>query len=241
MVEHEVVAVWVGEERHVVVSPQEWKGALDELLVKEKSLTRARDALAAERRRMPWLAVEKKYRLEGPDGAVGLLEPVRGAPAARRLPRLLRAGGHHLCRGRLLPGARVRGLLVRRRPGGSSGAPERAGHDARVRLTRASARDPGPQGAERMAFSVVHDHGRLRPRLRRRRVARDERLHPHGKSIYRTYFVHSRGDEHMGSTWSYLDITALGRQEEWEETPEDRPQTPPYQWWNYHDAYGAGA
>ena len=41
----------------------------------------------------------------------------------------------------------------------------------------------------------------------------------------------------MGSTWSYLDITALGRQEEWEDSPEGYPQTPPYQWWNLHDEY----
>ena len=58
-----------------------------------------------------------------------------------------------------------------------------------------------------------------------------------GERIYRTYFVDSRGDEAMGSTWSYLDITALGRQEEWEDSPEGYPQTPPYAWWNYHDAY----
>jgi predicted dithiol-disulfide oxidoreductase (DUF899 family) len=56
--------------------------------------------------------------------------------------------------------------------------------------------------------------------------------------IYRTYFVGSRGDEGMGSTWSYLDITALGRQEEWEDSPEGYPQTAPYQWWNLHDEYG---
>ena len=37
----------------------------------------------------------------------------------------------------------------------------------------------------------------------------------------------SRGDEALGSTWSYLDITALGRQEEWEDSPEGYPQTPP--------------
>ena len=58
-----------------------------------------------------------------------------------------------------------------------------------------------------------------------------------GDRIFRTYFIDSRGDEAMGSTWSYLDITALGRQEEWEDSPEGYPQTPPYQWWNYHDAY----
>jgi predicted dithiol-disulfide oxidoreductase (DUF899 family) len=59
--------------------------------------------------------------------------------------------------------------------------------------------------------------------------------------VFRTYFVDSRGDEAMGSTWSYLDITALGRQEEWEDSPQGYPQTPPYQWWNYHDAYRPGA
>jgi predicted dithiol-disulfide oxidoreductase (DUF899 family) len=45
----------------------------------------------------------------------------------------------------------------------------------------------------------------------------------------------------MGSTWSYLDITALGRQEEWEDSPEGYPQTPPYKWWNWHDEYAASA
>ena len=49
-----------------------------------------------------------------------------------------------------------------------------------------------------------------------------------GDRIFRTYFVDSRGDEAMGSTWSYLDITALGRQEEREDSPEGYPQTPPY-------------
>ena len=57
-----------------VVSPQEWEAARQKLLVKEKELTRARDALAAERRRMPWLAVEKEYEFDGPEGKVSLLD-----------------------------------------------------------------------------------------------------------------------------------------------------------------------
>ena len=51
-----------------IVSPQEWDVARQELLVEEKELTRARDALAAKRRRMPWMAVEKEYRFDGPEG-----------------------------------------------------------------------------------------------------------------------------------------------------------------------------
>ena len=46
-----------------------------------------------------------------------------------------------------------------------------------------------------------------------------------GDRVFRTYFINARGDEALGSTWSYLDMTALGRQEEWEDSPEGYPQT----------------
>jgi hypothetical protein len=59
--------------------------------------------------------------------------------------------------------------------------------------------------------------------------------------VFRTYFINNRGDEAMGSTWSYLDATPLGRQETWEDSPEGYPQSPPYKWWNWHDNYAAEA
>jgi predicted dithiol-disulfide oxidoreductase (DUF899 family) len=62
-----------------------------------------------------------------------------------------------------------------------------------------------------------------------------------GERVFRTYFINSRGDEAMGSTWSYLDATPLGRQEQWEDSPQGYPQTPPYKWWNWHDNYAAEA
>ena len=61
-----------------IVSAQEWEAARQKLLVKEKELTRARDALAAERRRMPWMAVEKKYEFDGPKGKVSLIDLFEG-------------------------------------------------------------------------------------------------------------------------------------------------------------------
>src|ERR1700752_42715 len=61
-----------------IVSAQEWEAARAKLLVKEKALTRARDALAAERRRMPWMAVEKDYVFQGPEGTVSLLDLFEG-------------------------------------------------------------------------------------------------------------------------------------------------------------------
>ena len=51
----------------VIVSAQDWKPR-QRLLVQEKELTRAWDALAAQRRRMPWLAVDKEYTFDGPAG-----------------------------------------------------------------------------------------------------------------------------------------------------------------------------
>jgi predicted dithiol-disulfide oxidoreductase (DUF899 family) len=61
-----------------IVTPQEWEAARQQLLVKEKELTRARDALAAARRRMPWLAVEKAYEFDGPDGKASLRDLFEG-------------------------------------------------------------------------------------------------------------------------------------------------------------------
>src|SRR6478752_6041315 len=60
--------------RPKVVSAKEWEAARQKLLAKEKELTHARDALAAERRRMPWLAVEKEYKFDGPHGKATLLD-----------------------------------------------------------------------------------------------------------------------------------------------------------------------
>lgn len=47
-----------------------------------------------------------------------------------------------------------------------------------------------------------------------------------GDTIYRTYFINNRGDEALGTSWSYLDMTALGRQETWEDSPSGVPAGP---------------
>ena len=214
-----------------VVSPGEWKAAREELLVKEKELTRARDALAAERRRMPRMAVEKEYRFEGPEGPVSLED--------------LFAGRRQLIVYRFFFDPDVKGYPEKGCPGCSFVA------DQVAHLAHLNARDTtlvfasrAPQEEivrlkQRMGwdipwytitdsfdadFGVDEWHGT-------NAFLRD------GGEIFRTYFVDGRGDEQMGSTWNYLDITALGRQEEWEDSPEGYPQTPPYQWWNRHDEY----
>ena len=59
---------------HEVVSREEWLARRKAHLVKEKELTRAQDALAAERRALPWVRIEKDYRFEAPQGPVGLTD-----------------------------------------------------------------------------------------------------------------------------------------------------------------------
>jgi predicted dithiol-disulfide oxidoreductase (DUF899 family) len=58
-----------------------------------------------------------------------------------------------------------------------------------------------------------------------------------GDEVFHTYFTSGRGVEALGSTWTFLDLTPLGRQESWEDSPAGWPQTPPYVWWRRHDEY----
>jgi predicted dithiol-disulfide oxidoreductase (DUF899 family) len=224
-----------------IVTPEEWEGARETLLVKEKQLTRARDALAAERRRMPWTAVERDYRFEGPNGPASLAELFEG----RRQLIVYRA-----FYGPEVTTYAEGGAYPERACVGCSFVADQVAHPAHLnaRDTTLAFASRAPQAEiqglkERMGwvipwytitddfdadFGVDQWHGT-------NAFIRD------GDRIFRTYFVHDRGDEHMGSTWSYLDITALGRQEEWEDSPDGYRQTPPYGWWNYHDAYGEPA
>src|SRR3954447_7527719 len=89
-----------------VVSPQAWEAARQQLLVKEKAQTRARDALAAERRRMPWMAVDAAYAFEGPAGKLSLLDLFEGRRQLIVYRAFFEPGvfgwPDHACRGRSL-------------------------------------------------------------------------------------------------------------------------------------------
>jgi len=215
-----------------IVSPQEWDAARQHLLVKEKELTRARDALAATRRRMPWLAVEKQYAFDGPEGKASLLDLFAGRRQLIVYRFFFEPGVHgwpeHGCVGCSFLADQVADV-----------AHLNARDTTLAFVSRAAQRDIERLKA-RMGwtmpwytitdsfdadFGVDEWHGT-------NTFIRD------GEKVFRTYFINNRGDEAMGSTWSYLDITALGRQEDWEDSPEGYPQTPPYKWWNWHDAYG---
>ena len=58
-----------------------------------------------------------------------------------------------------------------------------------------------------------------------------------GNRVFRSYFTTTRGVESLGPVWAFLDVTPLGRQEAWEDSPKGWPQTEPYSWWRRHDEY----
>ena len=214
-----------------IASHDEWRAARERLLVKEKEATRARDALAAERRRMPMVEVTKDYAFEGPDGPLSLLDLFDGRRQLIVYRFFFEPG---------VAGWPDRGC------GGCSMLADQVSHLAHLnaRDTTFVAVSRAPQeNIERFRarmgwefpwltttddfsedFDVGEWHG-TNVFLRE------------GDRVFRTYFVDARGDEAMGSTWSFLDITALGRQEAWEDSPEGYPQDPPYSWWRLHDEY----
>jgi predicted dithiol-disulfide oxidoreductase (DUF899 family) len=221
-----------------IVSRDDWFAAREEMLVKEKAVTRARDALAAERRRMPWMAVERDYRFEGPTGPVRLTDLFEG----RRQLIVYRA-----FYGPEVTTYAEGGSYPERACVGCSLVADQVAHPGHLhaRDTSLAFASRAPQadirrlqqrhGWEHIPWYTITDdfdkdfdvdqwHG-------------TNAFVREGDRIFRTYFVDARGDEQMGGTWNYLDITALGRQEEWEDSPDGYPQSAPYQWWNYHDAY----
>jgi len=216
-----------------VVSREAWEAAREQMLVKEKAFTKARDALAAERRRMPWMAVEKAYQFEGPQGKVSLLDLFEGRRQLIVYRAFFEPGvfgwPDHACRGCSLGADQVAHLSHLNQRDTTLVYASRA---PQADIARLKARMGWDMPWYTITDSFDADFG-------------VDEWHGHnvffrdGERVFRTYFTNNRGDEAIGSTWSYLDLTALGRQEVWEDSPKGYPQTPPYKWWNGHDNYEA--
>ncbi|HXS45903.1 MAG TPA: DUF899 domain-containing protein [Solirubrobacterales bacterium] len=210
-----------------IVSEEEWQHSHEALLAKEKEATRARDALAAERRRQPMMEFSPDYAFEGPDGVVKLVDLFQGRPQLIVYHFWFPPDGQPC--------------------GGCSMFTDQIGNlahfnarDLSFALVSRAAQPQIEQFKRRMGWEVpwytvvgedfqealgTTEYFALNVFLR------------DGDRVFLTYTTRSRGVEALGSVWTFLDLTPLGRQEEWEDTPAGRPQTPPYRWWRLHDEY----
>jgi predicted dithiol-disulfide oxidoreductase (DUF899 family) len=217
-----------------VVTQEEWHARREALLVKEKELTCARDALAAERRRLPMVRVEKDYVFEGPEGEVGLLDlfegrrqlivyrffldpgmqiasyPEDGCPGctmfADNLPNLI-----HLH-------ARDTTMAV------VSAGSQEAISAYRARMGWAD----WPWYTTRDGFSADFDVDQW---FGINVFLRD------GDEIYRSYYTTARAAEELSSVWALLDITPFGRQETFQDAPDGVPQDRTGSWVRRSDEY----
>jgi predicted dithiol-disulfide oxidoreductase (DUF899 family) len=210
-----------------IVNEKEWQRSHEILLQKEKEATRARDALAAERRRQPMMEFSADYTFEGAEGVVTLSDLFQGR---RQLivyhfwfpPDGTPCGGCSMFTDQVSPVAHMN-----------------ARDTSFVIVSRASQpeieRFKGRMGWSMPWYTVIGEDfqkacGTTDYFALDVFVRDDER-------VFLTYATTGRGVEALGSVWTFLDLTPLGRQEEWEDTPAGRPQTPPYQWWRLHDEY----
>lgn len=217
-----------------IVSHGEWQKSHEQLMAKEKAHTRASDELAAERRRQPMVQVMKNYLFTSEKGEAGLRDLFEGRRQLIVYHHMLRPADESPCSGCCM-------------------FTDMIGHLAHLnaRDTTFALVSTAPIGEiipfkERMGWGIpwystadsfnpdffIHGNHGLNIFLQ------------DSGNVYHSYYTGGRGVEHLGSVWTLLDLTPLGRQEKWEESPAGWPQTEPYDWWKLHDEYnkksGAG-
>jgi predicted dithiol-disulfide oxidoreductase (DUF899 family) len=239
-----------------VVSRAEWLNARKDLLAKEKDLTRRRDALNAERRRLPMVGIEKEYVLEGPSGKVRLLDLFEGrrqlivyhfmfdpswdegCPSCSFLvdnighPAHLHARKTSLVLVSRAPLAKIE--RFKRRMGWTfpwySSFGSDFNYDFHVTMDE--------------AVAPVEYNYRDKAELVRKGETYFTEGESHGLSvflredanIFHAYSTYARGTDLLAGTYNYLDLTPLGRQEDWEEPP-GRSDGPFMHWIRHHDRY----
>jgi len=223
-----------------IVSATEWQARLEAFRAEEKAATRARDALAARRRRLPAVRIETPYELEGPEGK-------------RRLPELFDGRRQLLLYHFMFGPSHAAGCA------GCSMVADQVCHLSHLHARDTSfvmvSRAPWPKleaYRRRMGWTIpwYSSHGtRFNPDFGVGPETPQPDRHQDGESfglsvflragddVLRTYFTAGRGVETLGPVWTWLDLTPLGRQETWEDSPPGTPQSEPYTWWRRHDEY----
>ena len=215
-----------------VVSASDWQAARDELLVEEKALTRALDALAAKRRRLPMVAFDKPYVFEAPAGSASLVDLFEGRRQLVVYNFMLWPGSDEICGGCASFTDNIPNLAH------LNARDTTYAIVSRVPLERIEAVQQrfgwtlpwySSYGSDfNYDVGVSTDRGEM---FGLSVFLRD------GEDVYRSYFTSRRGVDRLRADFNLLDLTPLGRQEAWEDSPEGWPQDPTMSWMRLRDEY----
>jgi predicted dithiol-disulfide oxidoreductase (DUF899 family) len=213
-----------------IVAPDEWRRVHEQILAQEKALTREHDRLAAARRRTPWLRIGKDYVFAGPDGQMPLAGLFDGRRQLIVYHHMLQPADPDPCSGCCMVGDQIPHLAHLHQRNTSLVFVARAPIDE-IEAFKKRMGWSMPWFSTTESFNADFDaKGGFGINV----------FYRDGGGIYRTYFTTGRGAETLGTIWTFLDLTPLGRQETWEDAPAGTPQTPPYEWWRLHDRYDRG-
>jgi predicted dithiol-disulfide oxidoreductase (DUF899 family) len=223
-----------------IVSEKEWQAAREALLAKEKDATRARDALAAKRRRLPMVRIDKDYVFDGPDGKASLLDLFDARRQLLLYHFMFGPNEDAGCDGCSMFVDQI-GHLAHLHARDTSFALVSRAPLTKVEAYRQRMGWTIPwYSSSESDFNVDFGVGPDTPQPDTYQDGETFGLSVFlrdGDNVFRTYFTTARGAEALGSVWTFLDLTPLGRQEEWEDSPAGYPQTKPYVWWRRHDEY----
>jgi predicted dithiol-disulfide oxidoreductase (DUF899 family) len=213
-----------------IVDREAWRRERAALLVQEKAHTREGSAIAAARRRLPITEVNAAVTLEGAHGPTSLLDMFEGRDQLIVFQHMWHRGQPieaqcRGCTGTVWNFQDATYLHAR----GVTFAVWCEGPYAEFAPFREFMGYPHPWYSTDGVVDPTLPEDALAVFLRR------------GERAFLTYQTDGRGVEVMMPALQMLDLTVYGRQEEWEDSPEGWPQSSPYVWWNYHDAYDDAA
>lgn len=223
-----------------VVSAEQWGAAREALLAEEKAHLRAGDALAARRRRLPMVEIEKDYAFEGPEGEASLLDLFEGRPQLIVYHFMFGPNSDAGCDGCSMFVDNLGHLAHLRARDTSFALVSRAPLAKLQAFRQRMGWDVPWYSSFGSDFNVDFGVGPEEPQADRHQEGESFGLSVFlrdGDRVFRTYFTDRRGVEPLSSNWALLDLTPLGRQEKWEESPEGSPQSPAFGWWRLHDEY----
>jgi predicted dithiol-disulfide oxidoreductase (DUF899 family) len=214
-----------------VVSQKQWQREVDQLRIKEKEITRATDAVNAQRRKLPMVSIDKDYAFEGEKGKVTLLDLFAGRPQLIVYHFMFSPNAEAGCPGcswvtdamshpAHLNARDTSLVLISRAP-----LPKLLDYRKRMGWDLPWYSSFGSDFNVDMGATVDDDENHMASVFMRET-----------DQVYRTYYTDKRGVEHLGSHWTYLDLTPFGRQEPWENSPEGRPKGG-FHWTERHDEY----